>query len=120
MKVKIKLNRYISMSQVNSMENKILLFAGSHHMFLIAEVETTVEEETYGRKNKTRQVEYLHCNIYGYNHNGDFLGTHNEETVKRYLEYDLYQLRRNYTDLQKQWQVLGALEKKLNATEEQI
>jgi len=107
------------MSQVSGMENKILLFSGSHHMFLIADVKVTTEEETYGRKKKTRQVEYLQCTVYGYNPSGDFLGTHDEETSRRYLEYDLYQLRKNYLDLQKQWQVLGILEKKLNMSPEE-
>lgn len=107
------------MSAVRAMENKLLLFSGSHQMFLIADVSVTEEEETYGRKlNKTRQVEYLHCQIYGYNSDGQFLGTHDEDGSRRFLEYDLFPLRKNYLDLHKQWQVMGTLEKTLNSIEQ--
>ena len=118
--VKLKLNGYIQMNVVRAMEDKILLFNGSHSMILINDVQVTEEEETYGRKgNKTRQVQYLQCKVYGYNPSGKFLGVHDEETARRYLEYDLFNLRKNYLDLKEQWQVMGKLEKELNMLEEQ-
>lgn len=112
---RIKLNRYIDLSAVRAVENKLLLFNGDHHMLMITDVKTTTGDETYGRKNnKTRQVEYLQCQIYGYNSSGEFVGTHDKSTVERYLEYNLFHLRKNYLEFKKQWEAMTALEEKIN------
>lgn len=110
---KIKLNNYIDLGSVRSVENKLLLHSQDHHMLLITNVKQVTETETYGRKNnKTREVKYIECVMYGWNRKGEFVGTYEDYTAQRFLEYDLYQLRKNYLEFQLQWK---AMHEKLTA-----
>ena len=107
--VKFKLTKYIELASLKAVENQLLIFSGDHHMLLITGVKVTKGTETYGRKNnKTRDVEYLQCTMYGWNGKGEFVGTYDSETVKRYLEYDLLHLRKNYIEFKKQWTAMHA------------
>ena len=106
---KIKLNKYIDVSSIKNVQNQLLLFSRDHHMLLITGVKVTQGTETYGRKNnKTRDVEYLQCTMYGWNAKGDFVGVYDEDTTKRYLEYDLLEMRKNYLEFKKQWNAMHA------------
>jgi ribosomal protein L7/L12 len=108
--VKIKLNKYIDVSSIKNVENQLLMFSRDHHMLLITGVKVTQGTETYGRKdNKTRDVQYLECTIYGWNGKGDFIGVYDENTAERYLEnYDLLEMRKNYLEFKKQWSAMHA------------
>ena len=114
--VKIKTNSLIDISAVRNVQNKLLLFSGANHMILITDVKVTTETETYGRKqNKTRQVEYLYCTIYGWNNKGEFVGTYDQDVSRRYLEnYRLMEMRKNYLDFEKQYLAMSAKEEQIN------
>ena len=108
--MKIKLNKFIELSSIKNVENQLLMFSRDHHMLLITGVMVTQGTETYGRKdNKTRNVHYLECTIYGWNAKGDFIGVYDGDTALRYLEnYDLLEMRKNYLEFKKQWTAMHA------------
>jgi len=108
--MKIKLNKFIELSSIKNVENQLLMFSRDHHMLLITGVKVTQGTETYGRKdNKTRNVHYLECTIYGWNAKGDFIGVYDGDTALRYLEnYDLLEMRKNYLEFKKQWTAMHA------------
>jgi hypothetical protein len=114
--VKIKVNPLIDISAVRNVENKLLMFSQANRMILITGVKVTTETETYGRKkNKTRQVKYLQCIIYGWNGDGEFVGTFDEDVSRRYLEnYNLMNMRKTYMEFEKQYLAMSAKEEQLN------
>ena len=106
---KIKLTRYIDLASLRSVENKPLMFSGVNRLLMITGIKIVEVTETYGRKNKTRNVQYLICTIYGWNDKGEFVGTYDDEVTERYLEaYDVLQLRKNYISFKKQWDAMHA------------
>jgi hypothetical protein len=112
--VKIKLNSLIDLSALKFVENKLIMFSGAHRLLLITDVKVVTEQETYGRKkNKTRQVKYVLCNVHGWNNQGEFTGTYDQYLASQYLQYDLLHLRKNYIEFQKQWEALHALHEKI-------
>ena len=115
--VKIKIpNSLIDISAVRNVENKLLMFSQANRMILITGVQVITETETYGRKkNKTRQVKYLQCIIYGWNGDGEFVGTFDEDVSRRYLEnYNLMNMRKNYLEFEKQYLAMSAKEEQIN------
>jgi len=114
--VKIKVTSSIDLSDLRAVNNKLLLLGGSHQLLMISGLKVTTEDETYGRKmNKTRKVKYVHCSIYGYNMDGEFMGTYDEDSVGFYLRhYSFLNMRKNYLEMKKRWEAMHALEEKIN------
>jgi ribosomal protein L7/L12 len=108
--VRIKLNSSISLSTLKCVENQLLMFSGAHRMLMISNIRVEDTEEVYGRRmNKTRQVQYLYCILYGWNEKGEFVGTYDHEVTERYLEtYDFLHMRKNYLEFKKQWTAMHA------------
>lgn len=112
---RILINSLIDTSALRAVRDKLLLFGGSHQLIMITDVKVTEEEVTYGRKkNKTKKAGVLYCTIYGYNCDGEFIGTFDDYTTERYLRYDLLHLRKNYLEMKKRWEAMHALEEKIN------
>ena len=113
--VKIKIGKKESITELRSIENKLLM-TSQGTVVMVTGVKTTLETETYGRRmNKTRQVRYLHCTLHGYNTKGDFRGTHDKQQTEHVIRmYGLYAIRRNYLDHIKALEAMQALEAKIN------
>ena len=58
---------------------------------------------------------YLQCIIYGWNGDGEFVGTFDEDVSRRYLEnYNLMNMRKTYLEFEKQYLAMSAKEEQLN------
>lgn len=111
--VKIKTNGYDT-SALRAVNNKLIMHKS--HLFLFTDVKVTTEEETYGRKkNKTRNVEMVQCQLHGWNKDGEFMGVFEESYIKTLVsQFDILALRKNYIEFQKKFEAMTALEKKYN------
>lgn len=113
--VKIKVENYHHLDKLRAVKNQPIMFDRAK-VIMFTDVKVVTEQETYGRKNnKVHDVKYLYCQCYGYNNDGEFLGTYDEEFIRRILlMYDLLKMRRIYLDFLKQLESIQALEAKLN------
>lgn len=115
-RVKIKTYSESNLHALYNLNNKLVMDNTANGMIIFKDVKITTEEETYGRrKNKTRQVQYIECEVLGYNRNGKFIGAFDESTVKHILSfYDLYNMRRLYLDHIEALEAMQAKEAELN------
>lgn len=111
--MKIKINKHIDLTAIKAVENKMLMSYDHNHLILINNVRTGTEEEATKRGKKI-EVEYLYCDMYGWNSKGEFVGTSDTSDGKDFLEqFDILQLRKNYIEFERQWTMMHEKQERL-------
>lgn len=99
-----------SASVLRSLEGKMLMFYGEGKLIFFTDLKIEVISETTGRGwfKTTRNVTYLTGGrFFGYNEDGDFLGTYDDDNIRFIVHnYDLMKLRQKYLVLEKAQKVL--------------
>lgn len=90
-------------STLRALEGKPIMFYGQGMVIFFTDLKIEVIPETSGLFYKTtHNVTYLTGGkFYGYNNDGDFVGTYDDEQINHFLRYDLMALRRRYLDFEK-------------------
>lgn len=102
--VKLKLNSYIDTGAIRSLQNEFLLLESQCMIFMIKHVKFNTQEETFGRKKKkTRNVQYLTCEIVTWSESGHFISSFDAFNTRRLLERNLMNMRRSYIDFRTGW-----------------
>jgi hypothetical protein len=99
-----------SASVLRALEGKIIMFYGEGKLLFFTDLKIEVISETSGKGwfKTTRNVTYLtDGKFFGYNEDGDFLGTYDEDNIRFIVHhYDLMKLRHSYLVLEKAQKVL--------------
>ena len=114
MLVKIKVDKLYHSNDIKSdlraVQNKLLMYSQSNRIIMFTDVSFPVETETYGRKKKTREVQYLQCKMHGWNQDGEFCGTYTERQVTFVLNtYRLLVMLKTMMEFERQYQGMKAL-----------
>lgn len=81
---KIELRYRNDYQHIKNVENKLIVHNGE--ILLFTDVKFVCEKKTYGRKmNKTKDVEYVECTVYAYNHIGEFVGVCSDDYLKFFI-----------------------------------
>jgi hypothetical protein len=106
--MKYKLNRETEI-MLNTLKGKILMASSSNKVGLLCIDDFTITEEeeiirhTF-RSDETIKVKYLtSITMYSYHHDGKFIGTLTDDSVKNYLIlFNLYYFRQAWVDFREQ------------------
>ncbi len=98
-------NNLNSASTLRSLEGKMIMFYGQGQLIFFTDLKFEIIPETkhtiFGKI--TRNVTYLTGGkFYGYNDNGDFVGTHSDDQIDHIIRcYDLMALRKRYIEFER-------------------